>query len=181
MPINHEIEAKIKVPALAPTVTKLKELGAKFMHNIHQVDTYFMDTHKLLHKKDCGLRIRQEVISGVHSALITFKGARTAGKYKTRPEFETGIDNVEMMENIFEALGYHSRLVVEKKRSMWNLNGCEVCLDELTELGSFIEVEGPDEAAVESVLSELNLDTEPHLHDSYATMLERTGQCEPLD
>ena len=174
--MNQEIEAKIKVPALSPTETRLKELGGRFMHTIHQVDTYFMDTHKLLHKNGCGLRIRRQVISGIHTALITFKGARGPGKYKTRPEFETGIDNVEMMENIFEALGYHPRLVVEKKRSMWEWDGCEVCLDELAELGTFIEVEGPDEAAVESVLSELNLDTEPHIHDSYAALLERTRE-----
>lgn len=170
--MNHEIEAKIKVPALEPAETLLKELGAKFMHNVHQVDTYFMDTHKLLHKKDCGLRIRQQVIDGNDSALITFKGARTESKYKTRPEYETGIDNVEMMENIFESLGYHKRLIVEKHRAVWKLDDCEVCLDALAELGSFIEVEGPGEDAVENVLTKLNLHNEPHIHDSYASMCE---------
>lgn len=143
------------------------------MHTVHQVDTYFMDTHKLLHKNDCGLRIRQQVISGIHTALITYKGARTEGKYKTRPEFETGIDNVKMMENIFEELGYHSRLVVEKKRSIWKLDACDVCLDELPELGCFIEVEGPDEEAVQHVLEKLNLDNESHISDGYASLLER--------
>lgn len=170
MPVNREIEAKIKVPSLVPAQIRLTELGAKFMHNVHQVDTYFMDTHKLLQKNDCGLRIRQQVIDGATSALITFKGARTVGKYKTRPEYETGIDNVEMMERIFDGLGYHKRLVVEKHRALWKLDDCEVCLDELAELGSFIEVEGPGEDAVEHVLMKLNLHNEPHIRDSYASM-----------
>lgn len=172
-PKNHEIEAKIKMPTLDGLDKKLKELGADFIHTAHQIDTYFMDSHKLLNKKDCGLRIRQQVVSGIHSALITYKGARTEGKYKTRPEFETGIDNVEMMENIFDALGYHNRLVVEKYRAMWWLDGCEVCLDNLPQLGCFVEVEGSDENIIEGVLKKLGLNDQPHIAESYAQMTEQ--------
>lgn len=170
--MNREIEAKIKVPALEPIETKLKELGARFMHTVCQVDTYFMDMHKLLHKKDCGLRIRQETLQGTTNARITFKGARKDGKYKSRSEFETGIDSVETMELILDALGYHKRLVVEKQRRMWQLDSCEVCLDTLVRLGCFVEVEGPDETTISGVLARLNLQNEPHISDSYATMTE---------
>ena len=62
--MSHEIEAKIKVPVLAPVAVKLKELDAEFLREVRQVDAYFMDTHKLLHKNDCGLRIRQEFTEG---------------------------------------------------------------------------------------------------------------------
>ena len=179
--MTREIEAKIKVPALAPTETRLRELQAKFMHTVHQVDTYFMDTHKLLHKNDCGLRIRQQVIGETESAIITFKGARQTGKYKARPEYETGIDNVAMTEHIFEALGYYKRLIVDKQRTLWRLDGCEVCLDEVTQLGTFIEVEGPDEAVIESVLTELNLQNEPHIQDSYAALLGRALKLDAAD
>jgi adenylate cyclase class 2 len=181
MKMTREIEAKIKVFALAPTQTRLQALGAKFMHTVRQVDTYFMDTHKLLHKKDCGLRIRQQVVDNAASAMITFKGAREAGKYKSRPEYETGIDNVQMTEHIFEALGYYKRLTVEKQRTLWQLDGCEVCLDEVVELGTFIEVEGPDEATVESVLAKLSLHHEPHIRDSYAAMVERALKLKTPD
>jgi adenylate cyclase class 2 len=176
--MNHEIEAKIKVPALAPTETRLAELGATFMYTARQVDTYFMDTHKLLHKNDCGLRIRRHVGGGIKTALITFKGAREDGKYKSRPEYETGVDNADMTERIFEALGYDKRLTVAKQRTLWKLGVCEVCLDELAELGTFVEVEGPDEAAVESALAELNLQDAPHIRDSYAAMLARALKTE---
>ncbi|MDH4203178.1 MAG: class IV adenylate cyclase [Phycisphaerae bacterium] len=168
--MNHEIEAKIKVAALEPVISELKELGAQFLHTMQQIDTYFMDTHKLLHKNDCGLRIRRQTINGKQSACITFKGAREKTKYKSRPEYETGIDNVEMMENIFEALGYHKRLVVEKKRSVWRLDACEVCLDELPDLGCFVEVEGADEETISSVLAKLNLQDQPHISKGYASM-----------
>lgn len=171
--MNHEIEAKIKVPTLEGFDRKLKGLGAKFMHTVHQTDTYFMDTHKLLHKNDCGLRIRRQVLEDTQTAMITFKGARKQSQYKSRPEYETGIDNVEMTEKIFEALGYHKCLAVRKQRSLWRLDGCDICLDELPELGCFVEVEGAAEHSIEAVLRKLGLENQPHISESYAHMTEQ--------
>ncbi len=171
--MSHEIEAKIKVAVLGPIEDKLKELGANFMQSVRQVDTYFMDTHKQLRKDDCGLRIRQEIAAGQTAARITFKGPRTDSKFKSRSEYETGIDDIEMMENIFESLGYHKRLTFEKKRTVWSLDACEVCLDELPELGCFVEVEGPDEDIISGVLKKLGLQNEPHIPNGYASMMSR--------
>jgi len=168
--MTHEIEAKIKVAALEPIAGKLNELGAQFIHDVHQVDIYFMDTHKRLHKNDCGLRIRRQSINGTESALITFKGARNKSKYKSRPEYETGVSDPEAAENIFEAMGYHKRMTVEKQRSLWRLDSCEVCLDELPDLGCFVEVEGPEEETISSVLAKLNLHNQPHISKGYASM-----------
>jgi len=165
-----EIEAKIKVEALEPVAGRLQELGAQFLHTIQQADTYFMDTHKLLHKNDCGLRIRRQSIDGKESAYLTFKGAREKTKYKSRTEHETGISDPNAAENILEGLGYHKRLTVEKKRSVWRLDNCEVCLDQLPDLGCFVEVEGPDEETISSVLAKLNLQDQPHISKGYASM-----------
>jgi adenylate cyclase class 2 len=171
--MNHEIEAKIKVAALEPFVAKLKELDAEFVHTARQADTYFMDAHKLLHKNDCGLRIRRQTIDGRDSALLTFKGAREQTTYKSRTEHETGIGDPNAAENILEGLGYHKRLIVEKKRSVWRLDNCEVCLDELPVLGCFVEVEGPDEETISTVLAKLNLQDQPHISRGYASMTAR--------
>ena len=54
---------------------------------------------------------------------------------------------------------------------MWKVDGCEVCLDELPRLGTFVEVEGPDEDAITGVLEKLDLQNEPHITQSYASML----------
>ena len=174
----HEIEAKIKVAALEPIRDKLKTLGADFVQSVQQVDTYFMDAHKLLRKNDCGLRIRQQIADGLTSANVTFKGPRTDSLFKSRPEYETGIEHVAMMEKIFEALGYYKRLTFKKKRAIWLLDHCEVCLDELTEVGCFVEVEGPNETAISGVLEKLDLHNEPHITDSYALMIARRQKQE---
>ena len=171
--MSYEIEAKIKVAALEPIENKLKELNADFVQSVQQTDAYFMDRGEQLRKNDCGLRIRQQTINNEPSALISFKGPRQDGKFKSRTEYETGISNIEMTENIFESLGYYKTIVVEKKRDMWQLDACEVCLDTLPELGSFVEVEGPDENVISRVLKKLNLHNEPHITESYAAMLSR--------
>lgn len=176
--MSLEIEAKIRVPALTPVADKLKELGAVFLREVHQADTYFMDADHLLRKKDCALRIREQIADTQHRAFITFKGARTDSKFKNRPEYETGIENVEMMVKIFDALGYHKRLTVEKKRILWSLDSCEVCLDELPLLGFFVEVEGPDEAVITQVLEKLNLQDQPHISQSYASMISEKLKLE---
>jgi len=171
--MSHEIEAKIKVAALEPIEDKLKELNADFVHSVQQVDAYFMDTHGQLRKDDCGLRIRQEIAAGQTTARITFKGPRTDSKFKSRSEYETSIDDIEMMENIFESLGYHKRLTFEKKRTVWSLDACEVCLDTLPQLGCFVEVEGPGEGVISAVLKKLGLHNEPHISRGYASMMSR--------
>ncbi|MCD6175628.1 MAG: CYTH domain-containing protein, partial [Planctomycetes bacterium] len=93
--------------------------------------------------------------------------------FKSRPEYETDVGDAEIAEKIFELLGYHKGIVIEKKRGMWLLDGCEVCLDELPQLGYFVEVEGPDEKAISGVLEKLNLHNEPHISRGYASMMSR--------
>jgi adenylate cyclase class 2 len=169
--MSHEIEAKIKVPTLAGFNSTLEELGADFMHKIAQKDTYLTDAAGQLRESGCALRIRRQTIDNETSALITFKGPRADGKFKNRAEYETSVGDGEVVELIFESLGYHKRIVVEKVRTIWKLDGCEVCLDELSQLGSFVEVEGPDENTIISVLEKLNLHNELHITQSYASML----------
>ncbi len=168
--MSHEIEAKIEVDGFESVAAVLQSLCGDCLHEIHQVDTYFVDAAGLLAKNDCGLRIRRQWIDGQHSAFVTFKGAKVGGPYKSRPEFETGIDNAEMTRKIFESLGYEKRITVEKKRTVWHLDDCEVCLDEVPQLGCFVEVEGDSDAAIAGVLEKLNLQNEPVLKRGYASM-----------
>lgn len=172
--MSHEIEAKIKVPGPELIIEKLKGLDCSFSHSTQQTDMYFMDANGRLKKEDCALRIRRQTTNGEHSALITFKGRRADGKFKNRDEYETAVENAETAEKIFESLGYHKKITVEKKRMIWLLDGCEVCLDELKPLGFFVEVEGPDETTITGVLEKLNLHNEPHITQSYASMIART-------
>ena len=176
--MSYEIEAKIRVANLETVAETLGELSADFSQKLRQVDRYFMDTGKGLRKNDCALRIRHQIANGEQSAVMTFKGPRLDGRFKNRVEYETGIADAETAEKIFESLGYHKAVEVEKKRSIWLLDGCEVCLDELPRLGCFVEVEGPDEATITGVLAKLGLENQPHITESYAAMIARNQKQE---
>lgn len=172
--MSQEIEAKIRVAALEPVIETLDGLGCKFSHSTRQTDIYFMDAGGQLKKENSALRIRRQTVGGKQSAFITFKGPRTGGKFKNRTEYETGVADAEIAQKIFESLGFQKRIKVEKKRMMWLLDDCEVCLDELPGLGCFVEVEGPDETTITGVLEKLNLHNEPHITQSYASMTAHT-------
>ena len=89
---------------------------------------------------------------------LTFKGPKQAGAFKQREEIEVDIDDAAAMLKIFSQPSLPPSLVFEKNRETFNLDGCEVVLDELPRLGTFVEVEGPDEATVTHVLEQLELD-----------------------
>lgn len=168
-----EIEAKIKVDSLDPTARRLGELGAQHIAERVQSDAYFLDADGRLARSGCGLRLRTETVEGQTVSVLTFKGPRQDGLYKSRPEYETLVVEPETMTRILEGLGYRSHLIVTKTRRVWTLDGCEVCLDSVPPLGCFIEVEGPDEAAITNVLTRLNLGDRPHIADGYAAMMAR--------
>lgn len=166
-----EIEAKVKVDSLEPVAERLGQVGARFATERVQNDAYFADAAGQLAQSGCGLRLRMEAVDGQSCSVLTFKGPRQDGVYKQRPEFETAVTDGAAMTKILEGLGYHNYLTVTKMRRVWQMDGCEVCLDNVPLLGCFVEVEGPDEAAIKGVLSRLGLADRPHISKGYAAMI----------
>lgn len=168
----HEIEAKIQVDDLTAVAERLKAVGAGFLRTVRETDTY-LDDHKKLKHQGCGLRIRSQQTEDAQKTLVTFKGAKVESRYKSRPEYETEVGSAETAELIFAGLGYVPRIVVRKKRDMWSVDGCTVCLDDVEDLGRFVEVEGCDEDCIETVLQMLHLADRPHVRKGYAEMLSK--------
>ncbi|MCE5185718.1 MAG: class IV adenylate cyclase [Planctomycetaceae bacterium] len=168
----HEIEAKIRVGDFEDVITRLKASGAKSLRQVRETDVY-LDAQGQLLAKGCGMRIRRQVCGQTEKSLITYKGARQASRYKSRPEYEVDVSSAQVVEEIFAELGYTPLVRVEKKRGIWKLDDCLVCLDEVMQLGRFVEVEGPDENAIEAALNKIGLGQEPHVHEGYAEMMTR--------
>jgi len=168
-----EIEAKIKVDNLDPVAKRLENLGARFVAQQKQSDVYFSDADGAMEQRGCGLRLRSETVGGKTVSILTFKGARQDGVYKIRPEYETSVTDGEAMVKILEGLGLHAALTVVKTRQMWELDGCEVCLDEVPPLGCFVEIEGESDTAIKAVLTRLQLADMPHIVEGYAAMMTK--------
>ena len=168
-----EIEAKLKVDSLPQIEHKLNELGAEFQAEQLQTDCHLDDSNATLTKSDRCLRLRRQVVDGSERFLLTYKGAKEKGNFKKRQEIEIEIRDADAAETLFSALGYEKVLVVEKKRRLWRLGGCEVALDRLPLLGGFVEIEGPDEEKIATVQKSLGLTDLPHITESYASLVAK--------
>ena len=166
-----EIEAKLKVGALAPVELRLTELGAEFVAEQSQNDSLFDDDREALTASDRCLRIRREVTGGQERCILGYKGGKEESNFKKRQEIETEVKDADSLVKLLSALGYEEKLVLKKRRRLWRLGGCEVALDELPTLGSFVEIEGPDDGRIADVQARLKLEELPPIRKSYAQMI----------
>ena len=81
------------------------------------------------------------------------------------------ITDGDSIEKLLLAIGYEKAIVFEKKRRVYRLGGCEVALDELPLLGSFVEIEGPDGEKIADVQKNLGLSDLPSIKESYAGLM----------
>jgi adenylate cyclase class 2 len=171
--MHIEIEAKLKVDSLDKVARKLRSSGAEFMGERLQNDTYLDNSKGTMRKTDSALRIRRQFVKGREQVVITFKGPKKKGRFKRRKEIEFAVGDGNLAEKFLEMLGFKKAIVVKKNRREWLLGGCLVALDDLPELGSFVEIEGPSEKRIASVQKKLGLEHLPHIPRSYANMIKR--------
>jgi adenylate cyclase class 2 len=169
--VNVEIETKIKVESLDEIAVRLNELGAKSLYEVLQVDMYFDDQAGTLFASDCGLRLRKQVDGENQKVILTYKGPKQKSHFKSRTEIEIEVSDFEVAAELLNALDFKESLVFEKRRRVWQMSDCVVCLDELPLLGSFIEIEAPGEEPITEALRKLKLADMGHINESYAHLI----------
>jgi adenylate cyclase class 2 len=181
IPVNHEIEIKFAVTGHQAVSDALRREGGRYMGSFEQVDQFYDTRQGRLREGGCGLRIRRSHrLDGTGGEIdtrpqVTFKGPRRAdARAKVRPEYQSHVDDPEALERVFEACGLVETVVVRKRRTSYRLGDCMVELDELADIGCFVEVEGPDEPTVFEVARRLGLPGEP-ISESYLAMVLRRG------
>ncbi|MEM9558283.1 MAG: class IV adenylate cyclase [Acidobacteriota bacterium] len=123
-------------------------------------DNWIFDTGGELEESGSLLRLRIDR----RGARITFKGpASYEGRVKVRQEIETGVERVEAMRSILEALGYRLVRRYQKYREEWLLGSAVVSLDH-TPIGDFVELEGE---GCERFAERLGLDLESSERRNY--------------
>lgn len=168
-----EIEAKIKVDDLTVVADTLRALGATPGDRVVHIDTFYDHPAPLVIRKGAALRLRCEIIGNNETTILTYKGPKQKGRFKNRQEIEFKTDDLFATVGILGQLGFRKKLVIEKRRAFWKLDNCAVCLDELPLLGTFVEVEGPDENAVAAVLEKIGLDAAGHIDTGYAGLMKK--------
>jgi adenylate cyclase class 2 len=189
----YEVELKLRA-AHDVVRERLAAVGAERTGRVTQRDTYYDAPHRSFAETDEALRVRRErrvappegtVRRGDwnpearEETRLTYKGPLVEAASKTREEFETAVADDEELVGALAGLGFEPAYTVEKERERFELDGYTVSLDDVTDLGEFVEVEREaDRADVESVregaaavLRDLGLDPDDQIRTSYLGLL----------
>ncbi len=173
--VPAEIEAKYEAASLDEVEAKLSSLGAEPAGEVTETDTFFDTPAGDLSRGDRGLRLRSSRADrGEPRGSLTYKGPRQhSGGSKQREEIESTVGDIDAMGELLRACGLISKVTIQKRRRRWRLHDCEVSLDELPLLGTFVEIEGPSPEAIEAVSRELELVGEPIVTPYFMLLNER--------
>lgn len=175
-----EIEAKFRLADPQRMRSKLADLGARRLGEVLEDNTYFDTPDGALRRADCGLRIRTaRAPDGQTTIVLTHKGPRRPGEMKVRAETEVGLSSAADAAALLAALGYQPALSFQKRRESFELAGARVELDELPEMGFFIEIEAADEPAVDRVREKLGLAGEPIITSTYIDLADHLAAAGP--
>ena len=190
---NREVEIKLRVTDLAALRKKLRSLGARLLHRVHERNTLFDTPQQRLRKKGHVLRLRLEYRPGATKAplrsLLTYKGPglnpagapakgwlpgpsqRSPRRYKVREEVETPVSEPARLAQVFAAIGLLPSFRYEKYRATYRLprlGGLLVELDE-TPIGVFLELEGSPRS-IDRASRLLGFTPRDYLLSSYAAL-----------
>lgn len=141
---KKEIEIKIRVNKSEFDRVKAQlDRVAKFITNSHQVDEYYSPKHRNFMKEKYPyewLSIRKRD----NRCILNYKHFYPEGseKHSHCDEFETTVSDPNEMETIFKALNIEKLVRVDKKRALYEYHDdFDIALDEVKDLGYFIEIE----------------------------------------
>ncbi len=165
---NQELEVKFFLADMDWLQKTLEGLSA----NLVQPRTYernlrFDTLAGILTRNMQVLRLRQDTAN-----RLTYKGpGEVRDGVSARTEIEFTVGDFEEAQALLEALGYQVSMIYEKYRTVYDLNGVLVTLDEMP-FGNFAEIEGPDGASIQTICNQLGLMWELRTLQSYAMLFE---------
>ncbi len=124
-------------------------------------DTYFVDPLRDNLKPEANLRINEilRVRRKGKGCLLTYKKNHFRGnRWFYSDEYETEVNSYEMMEDIIKRLGLEEQIVVHNKRRTYKHKDFNIELEEVENLGLFLEVEkvvADDTADLDAVKNEV--------------------------
>jgi adenylate cyclase class 2 len=168
------IEMEVKAYLNDEALRNFLELAPTFISLSTQADVYYNAPNRDFKKTDEALRIR---VSNGH-AEVTYKGPKIDTETKARKEISVKIDDSQKFDNILQTLSFTSIRSVDKVRRKYEFEGVNIMIDEVKDLGRFLEVEvlaednfEADKKHVFSILKRIGLDKEKLTRESYLELL----------
>lgn len=184
-----EIEIKARLKDKDAVMEKLAALGCKFSPVKTQDDMVWiekMGTMEEFLANPVFMRIR---IQNNEKVIMTAKKSKTdlkagGASNLVKREHEVVVDSAEEARGILEMLGLKEAVRAVKKRLTTEYGGFEICIDEVENLGAFIELEKigeKDDAPqiqkeMSDFLATLGVSADDQVHKGYdILMLEKQG------
>lgn len=185
-----EVEQKFPVQDLEAVRAQLVALGADLRPAEQERDRYYAHPARDFAQTDEALRIRQKG----NAFFLTYKGPKIDPTTKTRQEIDLALpsapETFSAWDELLVALGFRPVAEVLKNRGKaflpWQGHQIEVSLDEVAELGTFVELElvtdpaGLDSAraAVISLAAHLGL-SQSQRRSYLELLLQKRGAKQP--
>jgi adenylate cyclase class 2 len=164
MPTELECKIGLSAPSATALIARLSELDAVGAGVASEQNYLFDAAGALLARREI-LRLR--VIDCGRGGILTHKRPVENAIYKERVEIETAVADAEKTREIIIALGFTPVFYYEKKRRAWRLDDHLITLDELPQLGFFVEIEASNNAELDALISRLGLNRADNSTQSY--------------
>lgn len=141
--MNIEVEIKVKVDNLGEIKNKVSKIG-KLIKAIKQIDEYYVPAHKNFFAQKphpteyLRIRTNPDKVVWEYTRSINMK---KDGDYDYAEEYETEILDAKELRKILKFLDFEKVVTIEKEREYWMCGDIEVALDQIKDLGSFVEAE----------------------------------------
>jgi len=171
------IELKARCEDLGKIRERCESLGAEGQEPERQIDTYFRVAHGRL-------KLRESLRSDAE--LIYYARADLAGVRESHYEIYPVEDAGGLKAILKRALGV--RAMVTKRREIFVIGNVRIHLDKVQDLGTFVELEGVVENAVElavvagevrALQQALEIDDQSLVKESYADLIATTPLPSP--
>lgn len=171
-----EIEVKYQLEDRNKFLKKLEALGCEISEVNHQKDTiYVSDVNHIENTPgSIFLRVRKD------NDKIELNAKKHEKVMQARTEVEFGVSSYSDANKFLELIGFQKWVEVSKKRVHTFYKDCNICIDEVDTLGSFVELEyvvddKEEEEKVlekiEKIAKEIGIDTKRVVNQYYDEMI----------
>lgn len=158
--MNNEIEVKILGIDVEAVARRLIEIGARPLFDGVVKCVHFDFKGAPIRETGALFRMRRwEGLEGFPSKVeVCYKGPKTVVEgCKVREEIEITVADADIFLKMMEKLGLHITLDNEKRRRSYAMGEVHVDLDEYPRVPAYMEIEGPNRAAIDVAIAALGL------------------------
>lgn len=169
----NEMEIKIQIDSnedFERVYHACNELCGAPISHVLQLDEYYDTPDRQLRKQDLVIRIR----SAGKKKTIALKSPRIElpSGITSRIELEFLSADGENVTDQLKNQGLNPHESAEKERWTFIHKNCEIALDKLPFIGSFIEIEGPSEHEINEMVHLLNLSANHVVRQNYGELMK---------